>query len=255
MTGRTAQACPGRIRTLWLCFIVFAAGVVPAAAAPIVFSDGTFNLADYSQVLFQSGPATITPSQIAAGGNPGFALQILYDVPNSSIVPFNSISGFRRPSFTYDPLTQGALASIDASVDKYFDIPDAVAVGVNTFRPLIFQGGNYYLAAVSVLPFVEGVYVSAGATGLVASDFNLFAFPTGPFNPALHPDFSGGPMEFGFASGLTFNVQTGANRTADFRHDNLRLQLNAVPEPASALLVLSGLGAWAVARRGRNKRT
>lgn len=233
--------------------IVALAVLWPAAtlcsANPTVFTDATFDLADYSQVSFLDNVALfVSTSQYPIDGNPGDNLQILVGVPSSNAV--TSMQGFVNTSFVYDPTTQGALATIDASVDKEFNY-DAT-LNSSFFRPLILQDGNYYAAGIS-LPVTLGVWLTASQSGLVASDFQLFNFTTGLFDATQHPNFAGDVMHFGIAN--RFNqTPISSDSTADIRYDNLRLQLNPVPEPSSVMLAVAGfVGLVALGWRRRNR--
>ena len=225
--------------SLGLAAILLSSSPCPGST---VFSDSTFDLTNYSQVIFLDTPSVkITVSQTLTGGNPGAALEITNDVP-AGLLSYSSMQGLINNTFVYDPSTQGALATIDASADKYFavNIPNFNFLS-ETFRPLIYQGGNYYLAAIP-LSTVPGAWYTASQAGLTAADFQLFNFATGAFDPTSHPDFAGGLMEFGLANRNTFDVTPPGSSEflLDNRYDNLVLRLNAVPEPTG--LVLLGLG-------------
>lgn len=219
-------------------------------AADVVFSDSTFNLANYSQISFLSNPSVpISTSQILAGGNPGAAVQIVADVPANTA--FQSMQGFANNSFTFDPATQGALLSVDASVDKEFNTD--LNLATNSFRPLILQGGKYYTASIA-LPATKNVFLSGSQTGLVANDFSLFDFSTGLFDATQHPDFTGPVLEFGLSNRLTQTANASTNHD-DIRYDNLVLTLHtaaAVPLPpawASACVLLFAAGGRFLFRR------
>src|SRR6267143_4649446 len=95
---------------------------VDPSFADSTFSDHKFNLANYSVSIFKSNPgATITNQQTLTGGNPGAALQTLYSVPADP--NFLSMVGFVNTAFAYDPSTQGAITSIDASIIKFYGAP------------------------------------------------------------------------------------------------------------------------------------
>jgi hypothetical protein len=187
--------------------------------------------------------ATITVNQILTGGNPGAALQILASSPAN--VSFDSYQGFVNTSFNYDPSTQGALMTINASMDKYFG--SNVALLSNFIRPLIFQGGNYYVAPISV-PSVLATWETGSQSRLTASSFELLSFTTGQVDPTQHPNFASGPMQFGLANHVSGSATVQIND--DIRYDNLRLQLNTTPEPTSLVLfAASAVGAIVFARR------
>ena len=195
-----------------------------------MFSDSTFNPSDYSVITWKSDPGIlISVGQTQTGGNPGQALQILYTLPATN---GNSTVGLPRPSFTYDPATQGAIQSIDFSIQKYVTYTGCNSCpfdNTNTARLLILQNGSYYIAAVP-LPGSAGTYLKATVTGLRANDFGLFDFKTGALNAAVNPNFNSGVMQFGPAVRFLFQFDTFAQ--ADNRLDNLVINVNNVPPVA-----------------------
>jgi hypothetical protein len=232
-------------RVVLLGLLVLSLGVVPSFADTLFF-DGTFNLANYSFVAYKSDPAaTITFQQITSGGNPGKALQININLPllQSS---FLTMQGFVNNTFVYNPSVQGKILGINASADKLFASNPFFNLNSSFFRPLIFQDGNYYLAAIS-LSTTQNIYNHGSANNLQALDFQLFNFLTGTFNPALHPNFSGDSMKFGLASRITANPGYAGLVTNNY--DNLSLGVTATPEPASLLLVGCGFLALALCSR------
>ena len=73
----------------------------------VTFSDGTFNLADYSMTTWKTDPTIqIAVQQTQNGGNPGQALEIVYNLSPSE---GKSMVGLSRPSFIYNPATQGVI--------------------------------------------------------------------------------------------------------------------------------------------------
>jgi hypothetical protein len=154
-------------------------------------------------------------------------------------------------TFSYDPLTEGAILSIDASVDK--DLTSAATLG-NTFRPMIEQDGNYYLAAIAG-PGLTGPgstgFDTISQNGLVATDFLQYDFSTGTFGTA-NPNFAGDPMLFGLGS-----IASGSAFDATVVYDNLSLDLSTapVPEPSSVWLLVTLLAFAGLALRRREFNT
>ena len=232
--------------------------------ASVVFTDSTFNLAGYSTTpTFMTPAVTLTYGQCASCGNPGAGLQIA--VNESTMAGGLADVGFVNNLFTYDPGTQGAISSIGALVDKnlLIDVDNTNGFGIgtpfrNTFRPLITQGGFYYLAAIagptipgptSSGPFSASTgYVTISQAGLLATDFTQYDFATNVFGIA-HPNFAGGVLSFGL--GQISSVGTGfTNSTTTARYDNLRINVNSVPEPGTVALFGFGLvGVFAIRRR------
>jgi hypothetical protein len=241
--------CPTRklpaMFTLGL-FYIFCGGT--RSSAGVVFSDSTFDLANYNQIEFVSNPSiTVSVSQTLTGGDPGAALQILIGQPGSNAFSLNL--GFLNTSFVYDPAAQGQLLSLNASVDGYVQSSNR-SLNILTFNPIIFQSGNYYIANI-VIPGSQGIWNAETASGLTASDFDLLSFATGTTDSTQHPDFSGGVMLLGLEAGVSADGSRATNY--DLRNDNLVFSLNsAVPEPGSltlALLGATGIGIVCRARR------
>jgi hypothetical protein len=163
--------------------------------------------------------------------------------------------GFVNNTFQYNPLTQGAVSSIDVSVDKNLTTNPPVG-GSNTFRPLIEQDGVFYLAAITG-PSTPG-YNTISATGLMATDFTDFNFSTGTFG-SMHPNFGGDLMLFGLGQ---ISGETGGTGilTATIDYDNLGLSIQgaqSTPDSGETLLLLllalSALALWPiVTRRARS---
>jgi hypothetical protein len=222
--------------------------------ADVLFSDGTFNLANYSQTIFNLNPsaASITVTQCASCGNPGSALDLNYNINAGAGTNVVTITGEINKSWTYDPSTQGAILGLDFSVDKFVHTP--AVNSVNTGIPLLLQNGNYYLDFVFG-PTPKDQFNSISASNLQAGDFSLIDFSNGAINGTSHPDFTsaGGPIGLGTAvrfQGLPFI----GSFTSEVRLDNLNMSI--VPEPNSAALVLILLcvfGPFALLRHGRRQ--
>jgi hypothetical protein len=222
-----------------------------ARATTTTFTDNTFNLANYSEtpVFTTSSSDSVTFDQCPTCGHPGQALQIKMNLPTAG--DFASI-GFINNGFVYNPATQGAISSIDASVDK--DIitnlpvnPNAPAF-TNTFRPTIEQDGLFYEAPITGPGYHGGTtgYNTISRTGLVATDFTQFDFSTGTFGSG-HPNFGGDQMLFGLTQ-ITQFLGTPVMFEADY--DNLNLKIRSVPDSGGTIVLLLGsVGALFVLER------
>jgi len=231
--------------------------VVGLLAVPVfadtTFSDSTFNLSNYTQTtVYNSDPigTTLTVQQCTSCGNPGLGLQLA--ATNQNVA--TSSVGLIGNLFHFNPSTQGTITSIDASVDKDLSInfinQSSTPAG-NTFRPLIYQDGVIYMAAIAGPGILTGQdttgYNNISATGLTAADFLSYSFLTGTFGSA-NPNFNGDPMYFGL--GQVFGSGSpGENLTADY--DNFQLTVHT-PEPNSLFLLGFGLAALALLARFRH---
>jgi hypothetical protein len=222
-----------------------------SAFADTIFTDNTFNLADYSVTgPFKSDSASaVAFGQCTSCGNPGDGLQIVMGLPTGDDL---IALGFVNSNFSYNPQTQGAITSLDASVDKNFTANlDETGAG-NTFRPLIEQDGIFYMAAIPG-PTVTGTttgYNTIAGSGLTASAFLDFDFTTGQFG-TTSPNFAGDPMLFGLGQISQFTAD-GVVFEADY--DNLSIGISSVPEPSELRqigLLAAVLATLAIARRRR----
>jgi len=187
----------------------------------------------------------------------GGALQVLDAYPSGK---GTAALGLVNGTFSYDPLTQGAIISITASVKK--DLTTSYTNGpsfhtFNTFRPLVEQDGNYYFATISGPTLTSGTttgYNIISGSGLIATDFVEYDFATGTFGTG-NPNFDGGPMLFGLGTVSTLSTNlTPAGSTIESDFENLNIDITTAPEPSSLLLLGSGLLAVIGAGKARFSR-
>jgi hypothetical protein len=220
-----------------------AAVVWAGLAAPVVnaktFADGNFNLADYDITQLQTGGGSIDVSASSTAGQPAPSLTIITTTPASPQTQFNATEYFLGKAFTYDPTVEGAISSIDWSLDVYASIPN-FNIAFLGGAIIVKQNGNIYIHGANVAP-IQGVFETAAQSGVKQNNFNLMVdLTTGATNSSLHPDFSSGVMQFGTISGWMMPVGLGP-ATVDVKLDNLRIDVTAVPEPDTLALLLSGL--------------
>lgn len=191
-----------------ICFFALLGWLAPSAiCGDVVFSDSNFNLSAYSLTpAYTNSGSSITASQCSSCGDPGSGLQFAA-VLDSSATGGSAQLGTLNNSFTYAPLTQGAVLSIGVSVDKNLTFSGSAVHG-DIFWPTIEQDGKYYLATVSGLFYLGGTtgFLAFSQSGMTAADFVQYNFATGSFTIG-NPNFDGDPMTFGLTE--VFGVPSG----------------------------------------------
>lgn len=228
-----------RLEVLVLGATVSSVLMAAPALAGTVFTDGTFSTSDYI-VTSYSGPAVTTSYGQTPAGNPGTALEGSYGAQggNASGVLFTAIN----TNFVYNPGVSGAIGSLSASLDRFFEptVNGAqIAVGSYTLRILAQQDGKIYQSIFTFGPFNQpgGNWYTLAATNIQASDFKLFD----PANfsaagSATGLDFSGDAITFGFAMRAAGAVDANGApidlpSSGILRADNFELSIAAVPGP------------------------
>jgi hypothetical protein len=215
-------------------------------------------LAQFSaQPLYVSAGTTVTVATTGAAGSPAPALALRTGTM-TGYTDYAYTAGFLYGAFTYDPGSQGAITSLDFSLDRALDfVIDGSPIAASiTGRVLIQQGGQTYMAVSAGVPAPGTAFTTITMNGLLATDFGLWDTATNAVNAALNPDFASGPMTFGFAVRASANNWlTTTTVQLDAYADNFRLALNTaavpVPVPATLALALLGLAAMGVAGRRR----
>lgn len=224
------------------------------AVADVLFSDSTIDLANYTSTpVYSDQGVSLTDQNCAACGNPGGGLQVEVITPSDGgAAEFGLINN----TFVYNPATEGAIASITASVDTNVIVNPAPGGGFTpVFVPLLEQGGNYYISILYGNAFYSNDVTSIGyqtisESGLMATDFGQIDFtsPSNPllstYNQSVNPDFSsaGTPIQVGLAPIVWVNDQFQIE--SDYANLSFDIApLTTVPEPAAiAPLVLLLLG-------------
>jgi hypothetical protein len=231
----------------------------PAFAGTVDFSDGTFNLGNYSaSPAYSADPsASIAYSQCATCGDPDQALQFIATFTSAAVGTPETSQGLVNILFAYNPSTQGDITSIGTSVDKnIFTDASGTAFG-NTYHPTIEQDGVFYVASIAGSTF-DGPN-TPGGTGytvfsgdLTASDFLSYDFAAG-ISGLANPNFDGDTMLFGLTQMSGIESETGTLTT---QYDNLDFTItNNVPEPFTLSLFGAGLAGAAALRRRKKVST
>ena len=227
-------------RSLFLSAALVAAGFGQGVqAAPVVFTDGTFNDADWvTTIEVDTTPdLVVTAGQVPTGGNPDEFRSITHQFTR-----FNTGTLHVQVSQVYNPAVQGAIESIDFSADLKRLTPDRFLVHnfviVQNGEPYALLGGDVFNT------FNDWTMVSKLNVTLADVSPRPVAFPL--------PDFStsGAPIMFGY-TGSAFSSATDL-KTITSGLDNWRVTINRVkaPEPSTLALFLLGLlGIGLVARR------
>jgi hypothetical protein len=225
---------------------VIAAGTV--ASASTVLSDGDFTSGiSTATYVSDSTNNSVSGGTCATCGNPsGAGLQAnwVWKAAGTSSIDFVD------SALSYDPHTQGAIASLGVSVDKQLSISysgNSQLWPNDSFGAVIYQDGKYYVAHVTSGSYeftVPGTsdYVTLSGSGLTAADFSAFDFTTGTINTSDNPNFAGDTIEFGI--GLR-GVTPGCNpcdATAQVNLDNVSFTVSPTPLPAALPLFATGLG-------------
>lgn len=253
---------------LSLCGVFFTLSTLlwaalPVSATEIAFSDQDFlnsQWARFDLQGFRGGSSSAT--QIAAGGNPGAYRWVSTTVNSSSTTQrSNIISAHFFDEAVYDP-SQGAIHSLDYAEDSLllFGFGEGQATGAT-----VLQDDLVYAALSPGLLANERRWTSQSAEHLTENDFTLVGslsdglfdgFGTGALS---HPDFSesGSLLQFGYFRANTADLTSqGYTIIAGIDNWSVRLQIHEpmgpidpmdpmdpteIPEPASLLLLISGL--------------
>src|SRR5271165_1875641 len=117
------------MKTATLTAMAISLAFVSSATASVTFTDNTFPASNWNNFTpafeYLSDPSnTVQISQCAAcSSTSGQALSIVLGFPNGGgVYNTTNLIGLTNTTFVYNPATQGAITSIDASVEKDFGI-------------------------------------------------------------------------------------------------------------------------------------
>ncbi len=210
--------------------------------ANVVYSDGTFNNADwgFETVIVGTG-GSANASQSAASGNPGSARRVSITTGNAVGDATYAIHRFGTTNATrYVASAQGAVQGINISLDARFVTGTFTGQGQGVYAQAK-QGNNIYVAGLGITTST-GNWVTLSASGLLATDFIQISGTTTPLDVSA----TGAPIRFGFASANS-NGGSPYSITADY--DNFNLEVVTVPAPGAVAIAM--LGATGFMRRRR----
>ncbi|MFG0243530.1 MAG: hypothetical protein ACF8R9_12160 [Phycisphaerales bacterium JB054] len=239
--------------------ILALAVAVPAASADdYAYTEHDFDPGTWTAMspFWVHAPAPGTtmnvPTDRFIGGDPlnGFLVQLFsVDIPENQ---FNSVfAPVMMDGWGYDPSTQGAITQFAASM-RTFPVAENQREHLAGVRMLIEQDGKLFTATTGdnfhAFNFDDPSHVY-GFSGYVAEDF-IEVVPESGLLLDSHPDFSGGPMEFGFGLSLTSTLLDGEGPlTLAGAFDDVSVRFSTVPAPAG--LGLLGTGVLMMSRRRR----
>jgi len=207
--------------------------LVPVSAfggSSIIVSDDTFNDSDWTLTTIADtnpGATTVTAGQSLTGGNPEAYRAGQHDWGPGTIFIANL-----ENNFAHDPSTQGAIESLDCSLDfNVFNV--SLSGGAVNIAITLFQDETYYrsVQAFTIFEF----------SGWVPLSFNDISFlkVSGP-GPSI-PDLSstGGVIKLGYVTANT----TGSHRISDFGVDNFQCTLNLSGNAETLKIIQTTTGA------------
>lgn len=220
-----------QIRLRLLPCIVVAALGGSSLADTIVFADGDFDLADWTETSWRFGSGgTATISQVP--GNPGTARQVrqvVFEPGPANVVEFHALN-----SAVYNPVVDGEILSVDFSLEYLNVATESPPFVSMTFVLAIKQGDSYFTppgfgtGSATGWQSVNAIYTEA--------DFGLMTFDalTLMRDEDIQPDFSssGGEIEIGFITANSDGTAVGVDddRTAAFDNFSVTLTTHICPE-------------------------
>lgn len=220
----------------------FALIAAPALAAGVAFQDDTFNDADWTGIAYwdQGGTASLSALQVFEPG-PNTFRQVTHDYGVGTVIFLHLAN-----DATYDPGTDGAIASVDFSYDLkaitgFPGCPDATAYDLQ-----LVQDGRYYFYApfqgypTDLIFGCQTTWTSFAHTGAVAGDFVEVTTTEAVWTS--HPDFSvnGSPIRFGFVTSNTISPNTLPHLTLVTGIDNWAVSVT--PEEISTWTITASAG-------------
>jgi hypothetical protein len=191
---------------MWILLPLIMLTLQNAAQAQVVFTDSTFNNADWNDALLTppsvSG-AICKASQDPVGNPSSLSRTTTHTYPVGQI---DCAHLYRQsiPTSTYDPSTQGEIVSLSYSYDlinKGDLINNVQSAGGVAYSILIFQAGTYYYRLPNdgiAGPTTSNTWTTFSGSNLTAASFTKLVGPS----PNVNPDFSckGSKIVFGYVT-------------------------------------------------------
>lgn len=198
----------------------------PVSAGVATFRDGTFADSDWTVVVasFRSTGGALAGGSIVAtqkqlGGNPGAMWEMAMVVPTLPLGEGAETVGVHiRMGATYDPATQGPIASIDYLEDSMARPTPPISRRAYSSGPAVRQNGRTYAAVGPAAGALPDQWVPFSSPGIVREMFAELT-PDG-WVPDANPDLSGS----GASLELGYVTRTGVG--GDGRIDNWTVRVN-----------------------------
>lgn len=224
--------------------LISALACASVASASVTYTDDTFANTNWGFESFVagSGGGSASATQSATTGNPGSARRVTLTTGPQVGDGIYALSRFGTTTATrYEPATQGAITTLDFSIDArfvtgtFFGAGQAVYIGAK-------QGTTIFGAYVDVTGS-SGAWTTLAASNIAPS---AFVYLSGP-NTSFDTSATGAPIRFGF---INANGNGGSPFSTTVDYDNFALTVNSIPVPG-VLACSSAAGIITLRRRRR----
>ncbi|MGH7869218.1 MAG: hypothetical protein ACREP9_16685, partial [Candidatus Dormibacteraceae bacterium] len=216
----------------WVAVSSFGVTAFGPTPASFPFTDPSFSEDDWIvRALPDGSPVTWEERRERTGGNPGRHLLLNLKLGNRTGLELIHLC----QNALYSPAIQGALESVDVSIDTRMAAESSGRSANANICPVILQNGALHAAGWRMATYSEqhGGWVPLDFLNLGARQFAPYINLPGSGAPAALPYFStnGAPIRFGFATRhVTFyNNPQGRAFSASVDFDNFAIKVHAVP--------------------------